>query len=76
MEEPPSTPTLRQLGGMLKETPRNKGVKLNGRDNFGSTKLEPPKDIPTLRDLGIDKKTSSIAQQVASLTGFKVRVLK
>lgn len=59
---------LRQLGSMLKETPRNTGVKLAGRDFFGGTKSEPPKiSAPSLSDLGIDKKTSSIAQKLAAL---------
>ena len=44
---------------MLKKTERNKGIRLKGRTSFGSTKIEPPRnDIPTLADLGLDKKTS------------------
>ena len=58
---------LRQLGDMLKATDRAKGTVLNGKDSFGSTKMEPPKnDAPTLADLGIDKKTSSLAQKLAN----------
>lgn len=58
---------LRQLGVMLKETPRNKGTRASGKDSIGGTIMEPPNDTPTLKELGIDKKTSSLAQQIASL---------
>lgn len=70
---------LRQLGNMLKETERNKGVRsqLAGRNISGSTKLEPPENnIPTLSDLGIDKKTSSLAQQVADLSDEEIEKVK
>jgi hypothetical protein len=37
-----------------------------GRDSFGGTITEPPKDsTPTLAELGIDKKLSSRAQALA-----------
>lgn len=50
---------------MLQETPRNKGIKLAGKDSFGGTKLELPIETPpTLAELGLDKKTSSIAQKL------------
>jgi len=49
----------RRLGQMLKTMEKNKGVRLSGRDNLGGIKLEPPTETPTLRELGIDKKTSS-----------------
>jgi len=61
---------LRQLGDMLKATDRAKGTAgvLRGRDSSGGTKMEPPeKDAPTLSDLGINKKTSSLAQKLATL---------
>ena len=51
---------LRQLGNMLKETERNEG----GRPLKTSTKKEPV-FIPTLSDLGLDKKTSSLARKIA-----------
>lgn len=53
---------LRKLGEMLKETPRAKSVILRG------TKMEPREnEPPTLAELGLDKKTSSIAQKLAEL---------
>jgi hypothetical protein len=68
---------LRQLGDMLKATDRAKGTVLNGKDSFGSTKMEPPKnDAPTLSDLGIDKKTSSLAQKLATLPEAEVTSIK
>jgi len=65
---------LRQLGNMLKETPRNKGA--DGMTITG-TKREPVMDTtPTLQDLGIDKKTSSIAQKVAELSEEQIEKVK
>lgn len=59
---------LNRLGGILKATPRNGGVKLAGRDSFGGTKKVLPKDSPpTLTAIGIDKKTSAVAQKLADL---------
>jgi len=59
---------LRQLGNMLKETPRNGGTKFVGGNRFsGGTHWELPENTPTLAELGIDKKTSSLAQKVAEL---------
>lgn len=53
---------LAQLGKILKATPRAKA-------RFDGTKKEPSRnEAPTLAELGLDKKTSSIAQKVASLT--------
>lgn len=52
---------LRQLGLMLKETERAKGQLLRG------TKMEPREDIPTLSELGLSKKISKLAQDIASL---------
>lgn len=53
---------LRRLGEMLSETQRNEG----GRPPKESgAKREPVS--PTLADLGLDKKTSSIAQRLADL---------
>ena len=49
---------------MLKETYRNEG----GRLLKTSTKKEPV-FIPTLQDLGLDYKTSSLAQKIAEATG-------
>ncbi len=58
---------LRQLGELLKETPKNEGTRLAGRTIGGSTKELPKDPTPTLADLGIGKKTSMIAQQLADL---------
>jgi hypothetical protein len=59
---------LKQLGIMLKETPRNKGA--SGRF-FTGNELEPVKTAmdgtPTLAEMGLDKKTSKLAQDIASL---------
>jgi hypothetical protein len=60
---------LRQLGDMLKATERAKGTAGKGNpDWLGGSKTEPPSnDAPTLSDLGINKKTSSLAQKLATL---------
>lgn len=57
---------LRKLGEMLKEAPKNTGVRLAGR-NVGGAIVEPPTNVPTLADLGIDKKTSAVAQKLSEL---------
>lgn len=58
---------LAQLGRMLKDTPKNtgtKGVVQSGmKGATGGDKVEPPVTAPTLKDLGLDKKTSSMAQK-------------
>lgn len=52
---------LRKLGALLKETPKAKA-------RFDGTSREPSKNgAETLSDLGLDKKTSSIAQKLAAL---------
>jgi hypothetical protein len=57
---------LIQLGDMLKATKLSEG----GRpvvDKITGSKIEPViNDAPTLSDLGIDKKTSSLAQKLAT----------
>src|SRR5690349_21582647 len=60
---------LRQLGKMLKETPRNKGTRANG-GTTGGTKMEPPDETPTLAELGLDKKTSKLAQDIDELSDY------
>lgn len=67
---------LAQLGRMLKETERATGVKgqLIGRGIIGGTKKEPP--IPTLADLGLDKKTSKLAQDIAELPEEELEKVK
>lgn len=53
---------LAQLGRMLKATPRAKG----GQPYQATSSRKEPID-PTLADLGLDKKTSSLAQKIADL---------
>jgi len=56
---------MRRLGELLSETPKNKGI--NGTKLIGS-KQEPVRDLtPTLSDLGVDKKISSLSQQLARM---------
>lgn len=59
---------LAKLGGMLKETPRATGGEYGGRQKIDGSERE--LSIPqtqTLADMGLDKKTSSLAQKIASL---------
>lgn len=64
---------LRQLGDMLKATERATA----GRPKLISSKMEPIKDNnPTLADLGINKKTSSLAQKLADLPEAEVTTIK
>ena len=62
---------LRQLGDMLKATDRAKV-----RFDEGSNKVPSSNDEPTLSDLGIDKKTSSLAQKLAKLPEAEVTAIK
>jgi hypothetical protein len=56
---------MRRLGELLAETTKNKGI--NGTKLIGS-KQEPVRDMtPTLCDLGVDKKISSLSQQLARM---------
>jgi hypothetical protein len=52
---------LAQIGRMLKEMPKNEGQLRRG------TEMEPRETTPTLADIGIDKKTSSLAQKLAEM---------
>lgn len=70
---------LAQLGRMLKEMPKNKGTRgqLSGRDISGGTEIEPPEDTtPTLADMGLDKKTSKLAQDIARLPDKQIEAVK
>lgn len=51
----------RKLGELLKEAPKNSGQIRRGSD------LEPREKTPTLEELGVDKKESMVAQQIAAL---------
>lgn len=61
---------LANLGRMLKETSRNEG----GNPKLTSTKSEPV--VPTLADLGIERKTSSMAQKLAALPKIQLEQVK
>ena len=67
---------LAQLGRMLKETERNPGTRtIGGGIGAGSNVLLPPA-IPTLAELGLDKKTSKLAQDIANLPDEEVEKIK
>lgn len=67
---------LEQLGAMLKATPKNTGTQGQGRPNLGGSKSVPPKSyVPTLEDIGVDKKTSALAQRIASLPPEKIQAI-
>lgn len=55
---------LEQLGRMLRDSPRASGGQPYQATGSSLELVEP---IPTLADIGIDKKTSMVAQQLASL---------
>lgn len=57
----------RRLGELLRDMPKATGVRMAGRDSVGGTVLVPPKNEPTLAEIGIDKKTSARAQKLAAL---------
>ncbi len=65
---------LRQLGGMLRATERAKGDLKQGsvvpKKNHGEN------DAPTLSDLGINKKTSSLAQKLSVLPAGEVATME
>lgn len=64
---------LRQLGNMLKESP-----KATGGQPYHSTptQKEGVDIIPTYKELGLDYKTSSLAQQVADLSDEEIEKVK
>lgn len=67
---------LRQLGNMLKETERA-GTKYSKGGGSKGSKREPLLDAPpTLASLGLDKKTSKLAQDIASLTDEQIESVK
>ena len=61
----------RRLGELLKVQKETVGLDPGraglGRPSLGGVKIEPPKDIPTLSDVGIDKKLSHRAQKMAAV---------
>jgi len=59
---------LRRVGELLQATDRNTGVRVRGGTTGGPIVEPPAKDAPpTLAELGIDKKLSSLAQKLADL---------
>lgn len=65
----------RRAGEMLREREPNPGIVLNGRDTVGGFIAEPPKDIPTLSDLGITKAQSYRWQLESELPEDKFEAL-
>ena len=43
------------------------GVRMKGRDSFGGSIVDPPKDAPTLAEAGIDKHLADRARQLATV---------
>lgn len=62
----------RRAGEMLKETELNGGIKMAGKDNIGGYIVQPPKELPTLNDLGISKIQSHRWQLEAAIPEEKV----
>ena len=62
---------LAKLGELLAEMPKATGTRgqLRGKESSGGYNVEPPEshDTSTLAELGLDKKTSMVAQQLADL---------
>ena len=61
---------MRKLGEILMATPKAKGVRTVGGDSRsgGSISAPPENSAPTLEELGLTKKESAVAQQLANLT--------
>lgn len=67
----------RLLGQMLQQTPKNVGAAAGGeKQSSRGTYVEPRDRTPTLADLGIDKKTSARAQQIAGLKPAEFEQIK
>ena len=61
---------MRRLGEILREAPKAAGTKGRGRPFLGGARREPPNSRtqpPTLKEIGLTKKESSIAQTLADL---------
>ena len=63
---------LAQLGRMLKETPRADGGTAQKTRYEKDTELEPA----TLAEMGLDKRTSKLAQDIASLPDEQIEKIK
>jgi DNA modification methylase len=60
---------LRQLGNMLKETPLNSGARGYGKSGITN-------QYPTLAEMGLDAKTSKLAQDIAELPDEEIEKVK
>lgn len=60
---------LAQLGRMLKEEPKNSGARGIGKSGVTN-------QYPTLAEMGLDKKTSKLAQDIAALPKEKIEAVK
>jgi hypothetical protein len=68
---------LRQLGEMLKETQRNKGASGSFLTGDELVPVRTAMDgTPTLAEMGLDKKTSKLAQDIASLPDEVIEKVK
>jgi N6-adenosine-specific RNA methylase IME4/ribosomal 50S subunit-recycling heat shock protein len=56
-----------RLGRELKRRPKAKGSRGTGRPKIGGSKVVPPKDVPTLAELKIEKKRAARAERLAAL---------
>ena len=60
---------LAGLGELLKKTPKRTTQHSRGGGSKGSKREPLPDAPPTLAEMGVDKKTSSLAQRLAALSG-------
>lgn len=67
---------LAQLGRMLKEMPKANGGEYGGKKALDGTRIEPSNPTPTLADMGLDKKTSKLAQDIADLPEEQFEAVK
>jgi len=68
---------LAQLGRMLKETTKNKGGNLKTLKQYPTGNIQEPVDnVPTLADMGLDKRTSKLAQDIANLPDKQIEAVK
>jgi len=58
----------RRLGEMLMVGPKAEGVRMKGKDKFGTAIMEVPNDAPTLASVGISWKESSRSQELAAVS--------
>lgn len=67
---------LRQLGNMLKDAPKQTAAYRKGGGSKGAKKELILFAPPTLADMGLDKKTSKLAQDIASLPEEQIEKVK